>query len=123
MSNYTADSAAINRVLTDYVEGMTFADEARLRQAFHPSCKIIGNYHGELEWASLDDFIGAIKAESPPSSGAPPVWELKSLDITGDSAVAKVTDDFLGMHFTDYLSLLRIGSQWSIINKLYYLHE
>ncbi len=85
MSNYTADGAAINRVLTDYVEGMTFGDEARLRQAFHPSCKIIGNYHGALEWASLDEFMG--------------------------------------MHFTDYLSLLQVGNGWQIVNKLYYLHE
>ncbi|MDN6859561.1 nuclear transport factor 2 family protein [Pseudomonas sp. CAN2814] len=122
MGNYTADSAAINRVLTDYVEGMTFGDEARLRQAFHPSCKIIGNYHGALEWASLDEFIAAIKAESPAADGAPPVWELKSLDITGDSAVAKLTDEFLGMHFTDYLSLLQLGNGWQIVNKLYHLH-
>ena len=123
MSNHTADSAAINRVLTDYVEGMTFGDEARLRQAFHPSCKIIGNYQGALEFASLDEFIGAIKAESPPPMGAPPMWQLKSLDITGDSAMAKVTDEFMGMRFTDYLSLLCVGGDWRIINKLYHLHE
>jgi hypothetical protein len=123
MSNYTADSAAIHRVLTDYVEGMTIGDESRLRLAFHPSCKIIGNYHGALEWASLDEFIGAIRAESPPSEGAPPPWELKSLDLTGDSAVAKVTDEVLGMHFTASLALLRIGNGWQIVNKLYYLHE
>ncbi|WP_347337644.1 nuclear transport factor 2 family protein [Pseudomonas nitroreducens] len=84
---------------------------------------MVGNYHGALEWSSLDEFIGAIRAESPPPEGAPPPWELKSLDITGDSAVAKVADEFQGMHFTDYLALLRIGGGWQIVNKLYYLHE
>ena len=37
--------------------------------------------------------------------------------------MAKVTDEFMGMHFTDYLSLLQVGNGWQIVNKLYYLHE
>ncbi|MCY1242873.1 putative lumazine-binding protein [compost metagenome] len=122
MIDQAADTAAINRVVEHYVEGMVFADESLLREAFHPSCKIIGHYHRELEWLSLDEFIGAIKAEGPAEEGSSPFWEIRTLDITGDSAVAKVVDDYLGMRFTDYLSLLKIDQQWQIINKLYYLH-
>ena len=32
-------------------------------------------------------------------------------------------DDYVGMRFTDYLSLLKINERWMIVNKLYYLHE
>jgi hypothetical protein len=34
----------------------------------------------------------------------------------------KVTDDFAGMRFTDYLSLLKIDGRWMIVSKLYHLH-
>jgi hypothetical protein len=52
-----------------------------------------------------------------------PSWETISVDITGDAAAAKVIDDYVGMRFTDYLSLLKIKGRWMIVNKLYYLHE
>ncbi|MNP22104.1 putative lumazine-binding protein [compost metagenome] len=101
---------------------MVFADESRLRQAFHPACRIVGHFHGSLEWMTLDEFIGEIKAEDPPASDTRPFWEIRELDVTGDCATAKVVDDFLGLRFTDYLSLLKIDRQWRVINKLFYLH-
>ncbi|MCP2072778.1 UNVERIFIED_ORG: hypothetical protein J2Y77_002214 [Pseudomonas lini] len=41
-----------------------------------------------------------------------------SIDVTGDAAAVKVTDDYLGMRFTDYLSLLNINYRWMIVNKV-----
>lgn len=113
----------INVVVRNYVEGMVFADEALLRQAFHPACRIIGHYEDKLEWLSLEEFIGAIKAEGPAPREVKPFWEVLSIDITGDAAAVKVIDEYLGMRFTDYLSLLNINYRWMIVNKLYYLNE
>ena len=93
-----------------------------LRQAFHPACRIIGHYHGDLEWLSLDDFVAAIKAEGPAPSDTKPFWEIQSVDVTGDAAAVKIIDDYMGMRFTDYLSLLQIDGGWVIINKLYFYH-
>ena len=123
MTAQSLDREHISVVVRNYVEGMVFADEVLLRHAFHPACRIIGHYHGELEWASLDDFISAIKAEGPAAKEVKPFWEVLSLDVTGDAAAVKVTDDYLGMRFTDYLSLLNINYRWVIVNKLYYLNE
>ncbi|PMU11244.1 MULTISPECIES: nuclear transport factor 2 family protein [unclassified Pseudomonas] len=113
----------INVVVRNYVEGMVFADEALLRQAFHPSCRIIGHYEDKLEWLTLEEFIGAIKAEGPAPKEVKPFWEVQSIDITGDAAAVKVIDEYLGMRFTDYLALLNINYRWMIVNKLYYLNE
>ena len=65
MTAQSLDREHISVVIRNYVEGMVFADEVLLRHAFHPACRIIGHYHGELEWLSLDDFISAIKDEGP----------------------------------------------------------
>jgi hypothetical protein len=45
-----------------------------------------------------------------------------SIDMTGNEAVAKVADLYLGFRFTDYLSLLNIDGNWVIVNKTFY-HE
>ena len=42
------------------------------------------------------------------------------MDITGNEAVVKVEDLYLGLRFTDYLSLLLIDNNWVIVNKIYY---
>lgn len=123
MTTESADKEHIDLVVRNYVEGMVFADETLLRQAFHPSCRIIGHYHKELEWLSLDDFISAIKSEGPAAKDTKPFWDVISVDVTGDAAAVKLLDDYIGMRFTDYLSLLKIDHQWRIINKLYYYHE
>lgn len=123
MTAQTLDKEHISIVVRNYVEGMVFADEVLLRQAFHPDCRIIGHYHNELEWLPLNDFISAIKAEGPAAKDVNPFWQTVSVDVTGDAAAVKVIDDYLGMRFTDYLSLLKIKERWMIVNKVYYLNE
>lgn len=110
----------ITRAIGNYVEGMIFADEALLRRAFHPSCCIVGHFDGALEWLTLDDFVSAILTEGPAAAGTTPFWQVQNMDVTGDAAAVKIIDDYSGMRFTDYLSLLNIDGQWVIVNKLYY---
>lgn len=123
MTTDSAEKESVKEAVKHYVEGMVFADEASLRKAFHPSCRIIGHYQKALEWLSLDEFIDAIKTEGPAAKEVKPFWEVIDLDITGDAAAVKIIDDYAGMRFTDYLSLLKIDDRWVIINKLYYYHE
>lgn len=117
------ESQAIETVVHLYVEGMTFAHEAALRKAFHPRASIVGNYEGKVEWLSLDEFIAALVAEGAAPAGVQPMIQIEALDITGDTANVKVVDEFAGMRFSDYLSLLKIGSHWVIVGKLYHLHS
>ena len=46
-----------------------------------------------------------------------------SVDITEDAASTKVENEFAGMRFTDYLSLLKIEKDWKIVGKIYHLHK
>jgi hypothetical protein len=115
------DDKAIRQTVRAYVEGMTLANEALLREAFHPQCNIIGHYEGALEWLSLDEFIEAINAEG--AQDALPSWKIRTLNISGDAAAVKVTDKYAGMKFTDYLALLKLQDGWRIVNKVYYLQH
>ena len=118
-----SERQAVETTVHLYVEGMTFANEAALRKAFHPQCAIIGHYENAVEWLTRDEFIAAIVAEGAAPPDTQPFMDIESIDVEGDAASAKVTDNFAGMRFTDYLSLLKIDGRWTIVNKLYYLHR
>jgi hypothetical protein len=110
----------IDLVVRNFVIGMLTADEDLLRQTFHPRCRIIGHFHGELEWLSVDDFVAALLAEGPVPGE--PFWQVQAVDVSGDAASVKLIDDYGEMRFTDYLSLLKIEGRWVIVNKLYHHH-
>jgi hypothetical protein len=119
MSGGREDFVAIAETVQTYVEGMAGADETKLRAAFHAQASIIGHFEGEFEWDSLDAFIKAVKSvvDTPDPN---PEWTLQSVDIVGDSAVARAGTAVAGMSFTDTLSLLRIDGNWVIVAKTYF---
>jgi hypothetical protein len=118
-----SEEQAIRAVIHLYVDGMAFANEPALRKAFHPRASIIGNYQGAVEWMTRDEFITAIASEGSAPPGTQPLMEVESIDIEGDAASVKVADEFAGMRFSDYLSLLKIDGRWTIVNKVYHLHQ
>ena len=118
-----SDEQAIGAVVHLYVDGMAFGNEAALRKAFHSNARIIGNYEGAVEWLSRDEFIAAILDEAPAPPGTQPLMEIEMIDISGDAACVKVTDEFAGMRFTDYLSMVKVEGRWIIVNKVYHLHR
>ena len=42
--------------------------------------------------------------------------------MTGDTAVVKVIDEYLGSKITDYLTMLKTDGRWVIVNKVFYVH-
>lgn len=123
MSPESPDVDAVVTVVRNYVTAMVFADEPVLRTTFHSSASIVGNFDGKLEWASLDDFIGEVLSVGPALPETVPAMELLSVDITVDAAAVKLVDEFAGMRFTDYLSLVRHSGGWQIVGKLYHVGE
>jgi len=118
-----SEEQAIRAVIHLYVDGMAFANEAALKKAFDPRAAIIGNFNGAVEWISRDNFIAAILAEEPARPGTQPLMDIQTIDIEGDAASVKVVDEFAGLRFTDYLSLLKVDGRWAIASKLYHLHS
>ena len=42
-----------------------------------------------------------------------------SVDVSGDVAVARLELDYPGAFITDYMTLVRVGDEWTIIHKAY----
>jgi hypothetical protein len=115
--------ATLLAVARDYLDGMMYADEAKLRRAFHPKCLIVGHFRGRLEYDPLEAFIDACKKEGSIPAGTSYFAEIVSIDVAGDTAVVKLIDDYLGIRFTDYLTMVKTKGRWVIVNKAFYVHQ
>ena len=118
-----SDDSEIKQTIQTYFDCMYESDPEKARAAFHPNAKITGYLEGELHQMSIDDFAGSVSSQQPSAKdkGEATRLDIISLDIAGDTAVARVRDDYLGMTFMDTLSLLKTDGRWSIYNKLFHI--
>ncbi len=114
------DWAGIENAVQLYFDGLYHSDVERLRKAFHPSAQVIGHYQGQFAVMSLDDFLGIVGGTPAPSaSGEAYDMRIVMMDQVAEEAFVKVEDLYLGLRFTDYLTLMKVDGTWRIINKAY----
>ena len=115
-----ADIAAVTETVRAYYDGSMEGDEAKLNQAFHPRACIVGNEHGELVWATLDQYVAECK-QMVAEAGSHE-WQIDGLSFEGDTALVRVGSQYAGVWYSDDLSMLRIDDAWRIVHKTYYAH-
>lgn len=114
---------AISEVVNEYFNGMYTTNELLLRKVFHSQIVMWGIRDGQVENVTLDGFIEKLKNLPIPSNiGEAFDMCIRSIDIDGPLAIARVEDLHLGKWFTDYLSLMNIDGKWIISGKTYYAH-
>jgi hypothetical protein len=93
------------------------------QQAFHPNAKITGYVEDNLREMSVTDFANLVGSQqpSPKEKGETLPADILSIEIAGNTAVARVRDDYLGRTFLDTLSFLKEGDKWSIYTKLFHV--
>lgn len=121
-----AEHDAVRAVVVDYLEGMCWGDEAKLRRAFHPGALQVGHFGATYEFFPLEEFIAWLKGEETEAEGSPIIAELLSIEVTGTVAVAKLTDTCFGTDFTDFLVMVKdrpdASGRWQIVTKAYHVH-
>ena len=117
----TSDLQAISATVQDYFEGMYYRDISRLRRAFHPQACLFGYFKGAFVHIPLDQWLGMVESRPMPAeSGEPFDMRIVATDVTGQVATVKVADLYMGLRFTDYLSLTKVDGQWMIVNKTFH---
>lgn len=112
------DESRVRAVVGSYLHGLKFNDVDSLRAAFWPDAKLM--------WVERDGTIGQLTQPEwyrmfAASAGKEEQGDLRiaSLDITDNVASVKVVETYERSIYVDYLNLLRIGSDWRIVNKVY----
>ncbi|MEQ9450415.1 MAG: nuclear transport factor 2 family protein [Pseudomonadales bacterium] len=113
----------IHALIQTYFDCMFEASADKTHAAFHPSARITGYMQGKFSEMTVEQFADVVAGvdPSPKARGDTPRLDIVSLDVAGDTAVARVRDDYMGLTFLDTLSLVRVEDRWQIYNKLYHV--
>jgi hypothetical protein len=114
------DYNAIVEVVNKYIEGNSKASGATMKPAFHEKATVFGLNGTELFGPEIQKLFDVID-QFPPSPDAQA--RFTRVDVVGTAANVRLdSDDVAGFRFTDFFNLLKIGGQWTIVNKIYYTH-
>jgi hypothetical protein len=118
-----SDEQKIRETLQTYIDSMQESSAEKARSAFHPNAKITGYLEDGLHEMTTEDFAGFVAAQqpSPQEKGETIRLEILSIEIAGDTAAARIRDNYLGLNFLDSISLLKTDGRWSIYNKLFHV--
>lgn len=113
-----AVDAAVRAPLEAYLRGHATGLADDFRPAFHPDAQLWGMRNGALIRMTAEEYIGRASGSPPADESRRRRW-IESVDVTGDTAVAKIVLDYPTVRFTDYMALARIEGRWVIVNKMF----
>lgn len=113
------DYEAIIEVVNHYITGSATGDVAELKLAFHDKCTMTGYINGEMYMGDIHGFYGMVEQVGAPSADFRAKADVVAVE--GTVAVAHVAfDNWHGMSFTDYHTLIKEDGTWKIIAKAYH---
>ena len=98
VASYQGDYQAIIGVLNDYFDGLYHGNVEKLRSIFHEDAVLKGNEYRKTR----DEWLDAVANRPVPrEEGMGFDFNILSLEIVGDQAMAKVEAPLLAAHFID----------------------
>jgi hypothetical protein len=113
------DEAGVRACIEKYFLGHSTGVGDHFRKAFHQDAKLFFIRDGQVTQWTLEEYAGRASGKPAPDE-ASRQRRIESIDITGNAAFAKVVLEYPAVTFTDYMSLLKIGDEWKIVNKTFY---
>jgi protease I len=116
------DERAIRRHIERYYfEGVRRSDTAAAHRAFHPVVTMYSVRDGAFAQRSIPDWLAGIaeRAPTPPAPDTVP-RRILEVDVTGSAAMAKLEIGYPDALITDYMSLLKVNGEWTIVGKIFH---
>jgi hypothetical protein len=113
------EEAGIRAALEHYLQGHATGDGAHMRVAFHPVAQLFWIVGDTLARRTSDSYAAGFTGR-PADDEAGRRRRIVSIDRTGNAAMAKIELDYPTVRLVDYMSLLKVGNEWKIVNKIFY---
>lgn len=114
--NKQEDELSIRSLITDqYLEGWMTGDTAKIGYAMHNTCHLKFYRDGQFTDVSREEYLGRFK---PRQKDSTTVGRIIFLDITRNIANAKCEIETSKTTFTDYFNIIKVGSEWKIVDKI-----
>ena len=115
----SAEAAAARVPLENYIQAHATGNPEFIRKAFHTEAKVMAFRDGKLTNLTAEEFAGRFNGK-PAADEAQRKRRIENVEITGNAGVAKIVLEYPTVTFTDYMSLLKVGDEWKIVNKVFY---
>ena len=116
------EETRVRETIQIYFDSMFESKADKVHQAFHPNARISGDTPQGFFEMTVADFASFVESQPAASdAGEIPFLDVLSLDVHGQTAVARVRDDYIGNRYLDTLSFVKIDDRWSIYNKLFHI--
>ena len=115
----SAEAAAARVPLENYIQAHATGNPDFIRKAFHTDAKVMAFRDGKLTNLTAEEFATRFNGK-PAADEAQRKRRIENVEITGNAGVAKIVLEYPTVTFTDYMSLLKVGDEWKIVNKVFY---
>ncbi|WP_448564756.1 nuclear transport factor 2 family protein [Thalassotalea ganghwensis] len=115
VSNSDQQLAAVEKAVNYYLEGSILGDPKVIAKAFHPDAIIQGISGGKHRVYQLKEFLGVFTPGKPGTH----TTKIISIDIVNNAASVRAEWDMGTWKYIDFLSLLKMGDEWKVVNKIY----
>ena len=112
------EEASVRATVETYLHGLKFNDVESFRKAFYPEAKLFFvRKNGELGELTQEQWYQGFAANAGKEEQGG--LRIAAVDITGKAASVKVIETYPDSTYTDYVSLLKLGDEWKIVNKVF----
>jgi len=119
-TSYATESDAILTALQSYMNGARSGKGAEMKPTFHDDATIYGYVGSDLFGGPIQNLFDWNDSNGPAKDVQ---FRVSSVDITGSCANVRLdVDNWTGHRFTDYFNLMKFGTQWQVVSKVFYLH-
>jgi hypothetical protein len=114
-----AEREAAMEPLRTYVKAHETGNGTFILEAFHKDAELVGSINGNLVVLSAKQYAGSFSGK-PEKDEADRKRKIELLDLQNDAGIGKVTLDYPGVFFIDYMQLVKVDGKWVIVNKSFY---
>lgn len=112
------DYRKIRNTIMRYVNGCATGNTEIAKQAFHKDAIMYGYLNGQLCAGSIENLYAAINQLGADTNTK---VEVDILEVVGTAATVRVVlENWHGLSFTDFHSLLKIDGKWLIVSKIFH---
>ena len=113
-----AISDSIRAAIQRYFDGHATGSASVMRLAFHERARLQFVQDGRYAEWSLGEYLARLPGQAPDDESNR-TRRIVAVQATGDAATAEVELDYPAVRFVDYLTLLLIDGDWTIVNKAF----
>lgn len=115
----------INKLLHDYFDMLYFCDLDKFEKVFHPKAIYATADEEAFLYRNMSEYKKVLAERLSPASKQEIRKDfIDSVELAGENtARAKVRCSIGSKDFVDYLTLVRVNGEWSIISKVFQIKQ